>query len=182
MSNTLDKLAKAYGHPYPEDWKHNGCRTVFSFGANEWGDTTVDEKIDILKTAYKNDINFATLFEDFKKRMVSLNKGTEKQIVYDSMLSFLFLIQEMLEQLVKNDLVLDIDSHKSLSKRDKELLKMKYGLIDNSSYSDEEIGYVFKISGSEVSKIIKTSLAHLSSDLQKALIQYKDKCKKKSNK
>ncbi len=55
-------------------WKHRTLRTVFDPFSSEYDNTTIDKKLEILKTIKDNDIDFDVLIQEYKDFYLEENK------------------------------------------------------------------------------------------------------------
>lgn len=55
-------------------WKHRTLRTVFDPFSSEYDNTTIDKKLEILKTIKENNIDFSELIHNYKKFYLEENK------------------------------------------------------------------------------------------------------------
>lgn len=55
-------------------WKHRTMRTVFDPLSSEYSDTSLDQKIEILKKIVNNDFQLRRLISDYKERYIEQNR------------------------------------------------------------------------------------------------------------
>ena len=55
-------------------WKHRTLRTVFDPPSSEWGYTTIQQKVAILKKVVENGENLYSLIDDYKDRYREQNR------------------------------------------------------------------------------------------------------------
>ena len=55
-------------------WKHRTLRTVFDPSSSEWGNTTMQQKVAILKKIVENGENLYGLIDDYKDRYREQNR------------------------------------------------------------------------------------------------------------
>ena len=55
-------------------WKHRTLRTLFDPFSSEYEQTTMDKKIEIIKTILENNLNLMTIIKDYKQFYSEENK------------------------------------------------------------------------------------------------------------
>ena len=55
-------------------WKHRTFRTIFDPLSSEWGDTTYDQKIEILQKVVSSGVKLRKLIRDYKARYNEQNR------------------------------------------------------------------------------------------------------------
>ena len=67
-----EKIDKIFGKG--SLWKHRTLRTLFDPYSSEYNDTTLDRKLEILKTIRENKIDLKELINDYKEFYTEENK------------------------------------------------------------------------------------------------------------
>lgn len=66
-------------------WKHRTLRTVFDPFSSEWNETSIEEKLGILKTIKGNDIDIQSLIIQYKRFYNEENKPHVSKAVEDGL-------------------------------------------------------------------------------------------------
>jgi hypothetical protein len=70
-------------------WKHRTLRTLFDPYSSEYEQTTMDKKVEILKTILENEINLTELIQEYKEFYNGENKQNVIKAVEDGLTNLL---------------------------------------------------------------------------------------------
>lgn len=70
-------------------WKHRTLRTIFDPFSSEYDNTTLDKKLEILKTIKDNKIDFSTLINGYKEFYLEENKPNVVKSLEDGLIILL---------------------------------------------------------------------------------------------
>lgn len=70
-------------------WKHRTLRTLFDPFSSEYDQTTMDKKVEILKTILDNNISLTDLIQEYKEFYFEENKRNVVDAVEDGLVNLL---------------------------------------------------------------------------------------------